>query len=75
MNRLKIALAPLAFALALPALAQAQAVPATLSATSALLTVTAEGKTARTPDLAVLTRGLPARARPLAKRSPPTRPT
>ena len=63
MNRLKFALAPLALALALPALAQAQAVPAALSATSALLTVTAEGKTARVPDLAVFNAGVTSQGR------------
>lgn len=63
MNRLKFALAPLALALALPTLAQAQAVPATLSATSALLTVTAEGKTARVPDLAVFNAGVTSQGR------------
>lgn len=63
MNRLKFALAPLALALALPTLAQAQAVPAALSATSALLTVTAEGKTARVPDLAVFNAGVTSQGR------------
>ena len=63
MNRLKFALVPLALALALPALAQAQAVPAALSATSALLTVTAEGKTARVPDLAVFNAGVTSQGR------------
>ncbi len=59
MNRLKFALAPLAFALSLSGtMAMAQAVPAALSATSALLTVTAEGKTARVPDLAVFNAGV-----------------
>ena len=58
MNKFALALAPLAFALALPTLAQAQAVPAALPATSALLTLTAEGKTARTPDLAVFNAGV-----------------
>ena len=59
MNRLKFALAPLALALSLSGtMAMAQAVPAALSATSALLTVTAEGKTARTPDLAVFNAGV-----------------
>ena len=63
MNRLKFALVPLALALALPTLAQAQAVPAALSATSALLTVTAEGKTARVPDLAVFNAGVTSQGR------------
>ena len=59
MNRLKFALAPLALALSLSGtMAMAQAVPAALSATSALLTVTAEGKTARVPDLAVFNAGV-----------------
>ena len=59
MNRLTFALAPLALALSLSGtMAMAQAVPAALSATSALLTVTAEGKTARTPDLAVFNAGV-----------------
>ena len=63
MNRLKYALAPLALALALPAMAQAQAVQAPIAATSALLTLTAEGKTARTPDLAVFNAGVTSQGR------------
>ena len=63
MNRLKFALAPLARARALPAMAQAQAVQAPIAATSALLTLTAEGKTARTPDLAVFNAGVTSQGR------------
>ena len=59
MNPIKLALAPFALALALPgAAAYAQAVQAPIAATSALLTLTAEGKTARTPDLAVFNAGV-----------------
>ena len=59
MNVFKYALTPLALALALPgAAAYAQAVQAPIAATSALLTLTAEGKTARTPDLAAFNAGV-----------------
>lgn len=59
MNALKYVLTPLALALALPgAAASAQAVQAPIAATSALLTLTAKGKTARTPDLAVFNAGV-----------------
>lgn len=61
MKSLKYALAPLALALALPAAALAQtaqpAAPAVNSA-STLLTVTADGKTARVPDLATFSAGV-----------------
>ena len=61
MNPIKLALAPLALALSLSlsgTTAMAQAVQAPIAATSALLTVNAEGKTARTPDLAVFNAGV-----------------
>ena len=59
MNALKYVLTPLALALVLPgAAASAQAVQAPIAATSALLTLTAKGKTARTPDLAVFNAGV-----------------
>ena len=63
MNALKFARlamigAPLALALALPTVALAQAVQSPIAATSALLTLTAEGKTARVPDLAVFNAGV-----------------
>ncbi len=59
MNPIKFALAPLALALSLSGTtAMAQAVQAPIAATSALLTVNAEGKTARTPDLAVFNAGV-----------------
>ena len=63
MNPLRYALAPLALALALPAIAQAQAVQAPIAVTSALLTLAAEGKTARTPDLAVFNAGVTSQGR------------
>ncbi len=61
MNPIKFALAPLALALSLSlsgTTAMAQAVQAPIAATSALLTVNAEGKTARVPDLAVFNAGV-----------------
>ena len=59
MNPIKFALAPLALALSLSGTtAMAQAVQAPIAATSALLTVNAEGKTARVPDLAVFNAGV-----------------
>ena len=61
MNPIKFALAPLALALSLSlsgTTAMAQAVQAPIAATSALLTVNAEGKTARVPDLAAFNAGV-----------------
>ncbi len=59
MNPIKFALAPLALALSLSGTtAMAQAVQAPIAATSALLTVNAEGKTARVPDLAAFNAGV-----------------
>ena len=59
MRTLKFLLAPLALTMALPAAAQAQAVgrPA-IAATSTLLSLTAQGKSTRTPDLAVFNAGV-----------------
>ncbi|MFM5917168.1 MAG: SIMPL domain-containing protein [Novosphingobium sp.] len=58
MNRFTFALAPLALALTLPGVAMANDVQSPIAATSTLLTVSAEGKTARTPDLAVFNAGV-----------------
>ncbi len=58
MKSLKFALAPLALALALPGAAMANDLQSPIAATSALLTVSAEGKTSRVPDLAVFNAGV-----------------
>ena len=58
MKSLKFALAPLALALALPGVAMAHSDQPTVAVTSTLLTITAEGKSTRTPDLAVFTAGV-----------------
>ena len=58
MKSLKFALAPLALALALPGVAMAHSDQPTVAATSTLLTITAEGKSTRTPDMAVFTAGV-----------------
>lgn len=58
MKSLKFALAPLALALALPGVAMAHSDQPTVAATSTLLTITTEGKSTRTPDLAVFTAGV-----------------
>ena len=60
MRSLKFALAPLALALALamPGAAIANDLQTPIAATSTLLTVSADGKTARTPDLAVFNAGV-----------------
>jgi uncharacterized protein len=58
MRSLKFALAPLALALAVPGVAMAHSDQPAIAATSTLLTVTAEGKSTRTPDIAVFTAGV-----------------
>ena len=58
MKSFKFALAPLALALALPGVAMAHSDQPAIAAASTLLTVTAEGKSTRTPDLAVFTAGV-----------------
>lgn len=58
MKSLKFALAPLALALALPGVAMAHTDQPAIGAASTLLTISAEGKTARIPDLAVFTAGV-----------------
>ena len=58
MKSFKFALAPFALALALPGTAMANDLQTPIAAASTLLTVTAEGKTARVPDLAVFNAGV-----------------
>ena len=58
MKSLKFALAPLALALSLPGVAMAHDTQSAIAATSTLLTVSAEGKSTRTPDLAVFSAGV-----------------
>ncbi|MFM5924655.1 MAG: SIMPL domain-containing protein [Novosphingobium sp.] len=58
MKSLKFALAPLALALSLPGVAMAHDTQPGIAATSTLLSVTAEGKSTRTPDLAVFSAGV-----------------
>jgi uncharacterized protein YggE len=58
MKSLKFALAPLALAFALPGVAMAHSEQSAIAATSTLLTITAEGKSTRTPDLAVFSAGV-----------------
>ncbi len=58
MKSLRFALAPLALALSLPGAAMAHSDQPAIAATSTLLTITAEGKSVRTPDLAVFTAGV-----------------
>ncbi len=58
MKSLKFALAPLALAFALPGVAMAHSDQPAIAATSTLLTITAEGKSTRTPDMAVFTAGV-----------------
>lgn len=58
MKSLKFALAPLALALSLPGVAMAHSDQPAIAATSTLLTVSAEGKTTRTPDMAVFSAGV-----------------
>ena len=58
MKSLTFALAPLALALALPGVAMAHSDQPTVAVTSTLLTITTEGKSTRTPDLAVFTAGV-----------------
>lgn len=58
MKSLKFALAPLALAFSLPGAAMAHSDQPAFAATSTLLTITAEGKSVRTPDLAVFTAGV-----------------
>lgn len=58
MKSLKFALAPLALALALPSVAMAQNNQPAIAATSTLLTISADGKSTRTPDLAVFSAGV-----------------
>lgn len=58
MKSLKFALAPLTLALALPGIALAHQDPPAVAATSTLMTITSEGKSTRTPDLAVFSAGV-----------------
>lgn len=58
MKSLKFVLAPLALALALPGAAMANDLQTPIAATSTLLTVSADGKTSRVPDLAVFNAGV-----------------
>lgn len=60
MKTLRFALAPLALALALPAVAQAQvAAPVgAIAPTSTLLSISADGRSSRQPDLAVFSAGV-----------------
>ena len=58
MNSLKFAFAPLALALSFPGAAMAHDTQSAIAATSTLLTVSADGKSTRTPDLAVFSAGV-----------------
>ena len=58
MKKLKFLLAPLALTLALPAAAEAQTAQSALAATSTLLSLSAQGKSARTPYLAIFSAGV-----------------
>lgn len=58
MKLMKFALAPLALALALPGVAMAHSDQPVIAATSTLLTITTEGKSTRTPDMAVFSAGV-----------------
>ena len=58
MKKLKFLLAPLALTMALPAAAQNQVGQPSIAASSTLLSLTAEGKSTRTPDLAVFNAGV-----------------
>ena len=58
MKALKFALAPLALALSLPGVAVAHADQPTIAASNTLLTLTADGRSARVPDMAVFNAGV-----------------
>lgn len=58
MKFLKFTLAPIALALALPGVAMAHQDQPAIAAASTMLTITAEGKSTRTPDLAIFTAGV-----------------
>ena len=58
MKKLKFLLAPLALTLALPAAAQGPVGQPSIAASSTLLSITAQGKSTRTPDLAVFNAGV-----------------
>lgn len=58
MKSFKFALAPIALSLALPGTAMAHDGQPAIAATSTLLTISAEGKSTRTPDLAVFSAGV-----------------
>lgn len=58
MKSLKFAFAPLALALAFPGVAMAQNNQPAIATTSTLLTFSADGKSTRTPDLAVFSAGV-----------------
>lgn len=58
MKSLKFALAPLALVFALPGVAMAHDLQPAIAAASTLLTITAEGTSTRTPDLAVFSAGV-----------------
>ena len=58
MKALKFALAPLALALSLPGVAVAHADQPTIAAANTLLTLTADGRSARVPDMAVFSAGV-----------------
>ena len=58
MKALKFALAPLALALSLPGVAVAHADQPSIAASNTLLTLTADGRSARVPDMAVFSAGV-----------------
>ena len=58
MKALKFALAPLALALSLPGVAVAHADQPMIAASNTLLTLTADGRSARVPDMAVFSAGV-----------------
>lgn len=58
MRTLKFALAPLALALSFPGVATAHSDQPAIAATGTLLTVSVEGKSTRTPDMAVFSAGV-----------------
>ncbi len=58
MKKLKFLLVPVALALALPAAAQTLVGQPSIAANSTLLSITAQGKSTRTPDLAVFNAGV-----------------
>jgi uncharacterized protein len=63
MKSLKLVLASAALALSLPGIAMAQAAQAPIAATSTLLTLSVDGHSTRTPDLAVFNAGVTTQGR------------